>query len=703
MALKDSEILAILAQERRNALGLGESADLTEQRELALDYFQGHVPDLPHLEGLSKAVSTDVADAVYTALPDLIEIFAAGDNVMEFTPRGQEDEEAQKQEEEAAQQETDYVNHVFWNENPGFELLHTTFQDALVSKTGVFYWFWEEKEEAVETRYEKETLIEFEPVATRIAADEIEVIEGPEFETVLGPAGPVEVVTATVSETKPLGRAKVISVAPEDFFVDRNASSTEDATILGFRQRLPASDLVEMGFDKKKIAKLRSVNVDTDDSERQARDTVDEDTAVHDTMHKATRLVEIIVYQAKLDVDEDDIAETWQIIAGADDNVILEKEEIDEFTFATITPYPVAHRFYGFSVADLLMEVQKVKTALTRGMLDHLYFSVVPRPRVDPDAEYALDDSMTHQPGRPVRAKDGEFEFLNPPSLALNPLDGLEYMSTVGELRSGIARNATGLDANTLQETATKTVSDLSRAQMRIRMIAKIFAEGGLKRMFLGLHRMLTNHASQPQIVRLRGNWAKVDPNHWERRKDMTVNVGLGTGMRDQRAAAYRELLALQTQAVELQGGSANGPLVDLNGVHNSLKGLIKAQDLGSVDQFWRDPAKQGDQQQQTEEPEVDPDVLKVQLEAQRKQAQTEADIALDREKFQFEANLALMKAQAEIGLTAEANATKARINEMLAGAEIARKADDSASENARRDLKADTDITEVRMGGQAG
>jgi hypothetical protein len=59
--------------------------------------------------------------------------------VVRFEPVGPEDE--------AARQETDYVNHVFMQQNPGFMILYSFIKDALLSKVGIVKVWWEEREE----------------------------------------------------------------------------------------------------------------------------------------------------------------------------------------------------------------------------------------------------------------------------------------------------------------------------------------------------------------------------------------------------------------------------------------------------------------------------------------------------------------------------------------------------------------------------
>lgn len=145
MSVRD--VQAMLASEKASALAAVTAAQLMGDRSQAMAYYQGDMSqDMPAQDGRSKAVSTDVSDAIEGLMPNLMDIFAGSDEVVRFEPVGPEDEEA-------AQQETDYVNHVFMQQNPGFMVLYSFIKDALLSKTGIVKIWWEEREEEERETY----------------------------------------------------------------------------------------------------------------------------------------------------------------------------------------------------------------------------------------------------------------------------------------------------------------------------------------------------------------------------------------------------------------------------------------------------------------------------------------------------------------------------------------------------------------------
>lgn len=167
--MSQSALKAMLAAEYADALAaLTGSSKLSGERADAMDYYNGHMEkDMPAPEGRSQAVSSDVADTVEGMMPPLMEIFFGGDEVVKFEPVGPDDVKA-------AEQETDYVNHVFTQVNPGFLVTYSFIKDALLSKVGVVKVWWEEK-----TLEERESYYDLTPdeFALLMADDDVEIVE----------------------------------------------------------------------------------------------------------------------------------------------------------------------------------------------------------------------------------------------------------------------------------------------------------------------------------------------------------------------------------------------------------------------------------------------------------------------------------------------------------------------------------------------
>lgn len=630
----------LCSDERQASVGYEHDEELYAQREQALNYYKGEMPDVKALPNRSKATSSDVSDAIETVLPDLIEIFTASDDVATFSPVGPDDEDA-------ASQESDYINHVIYEQNAGWQQLYTAFKDALLVKTGLWKWWWDDY--AYEDEVLKgQNLAQLEQLMAQ-SADPMagfEVVEVEEGEA--GPLGP----TADVTIRQRVGGGKVCfeAVDPVDLMVGRDTVRIADATYIAHRTRTRAQYLIEQGYDPDLIAKLPNYDSEETEEIEYARDTAGETR--EEAEPNMLRQVEVIEHYVRVDYDEDGKPELYKVLTGGDEAVVIDIEEVDAIPFAAITPYPVAHRFFGRSLADLTIEVQKIKTALLRMMLDSGYFALNQRTEVSMDKanEFTVSDLLNNTPGRPVRSRSGDaVRPIGAGQLSFDVQGALEYVATMGEQRTGVVRNAQGLNPDTLHDTAQGAQALMSAAQKRVRMIARIFAETGVKDLFLGIHDMLRKHGTEVDTVKLRGQWTPIQPASWRRRKDMTIDIGVGSGGRMEELMAFRELAGTMQQVIELQtsltGNPLGGPYVTAQNFYEFGKRYIEKLGVKAVDAVWSEPDAQAMmammQQGQGEDP--------AQAEMAKAQGQMQLEMMKLQSKQQIEEFKARMEAQLKI------------------------------------------------------
>lgn len=225
--------------------------------------------------------------------------------------------------------------------------------------------------------------------------------------------------------------------------------------------------------------------------------------------------------------------------------------------------------------------------------------------------------------------------------------------------------------------TATGVQMIQNAAMQRLELIARIFAETGVKRMFLLVHDLLRKHSEKIIPFRLRGKWIEIDPRKWARRMDLTATVGLGTGNKEQQLAQLDGLLAIQQAIVQFQGGP-NGPLVTLKNVHNTLEKRVSVAEIGAPDQFFTDPERAPPQQPQPN-PEVEKAQAELQLEAQKAQQKAQLDqqtaqagLALKAQEAEQEMALAERRLQHEMKLAEMRLAHEMRLADLKARADIA-------------------------------
>jgi hypothetical protein len=671
-------LLGLVQAEMRASIGFETDADLIGQRETATLYSRGIMRDVPALQNRSRAVSTDVEDAIQTALPDLIEIFAEGEDAIAFTPLGVDDE-AQ------ARQESDYVRHVVFQQNDGFGHLYTYLLDALKVKTGLFTWWWEDADLPEPKRYAGKSAVEVGMLVESF---------GPEA-VAAKPLGN-DLYDVTVQEPQKAGKCRIAAFDPNDFTICRDAVSIAEATYCARRSRPRAQDLIAMGLDPALVELLPTWAPADINAAELARDTVMETGASGGGL--APELRQVLVVEHYLRRVEDGRVVIWQVLTDWACGIVLKAERVNRINIAAGTPFRNAHRFYGTSLADKLIEIQRIKTALWRMSLDSGYFAINQRPIVNMQAvnEFTLADLMNNIPGAVIRVDGdpgGVVQMAGGASLNYDPLSSLEYASTVAEQRTGIVRNAQGLNPDTLHDTATGAIALMTQAQKRLRLIARCLAEG-LRDLYLGVHATLCENASGPDIARLRGQWLPVNPSEWARRNDMTVEIGQGAANGAHALMVAQTLGQAAQQMVTIQGG-LNGPLQNPQSLRAIALDMAKALGKKNPEVYFPDPASYQPPAAPVPPSPPDPAMLKVQLEARKHQAEGQARAAeLELKYAQLQADIALKNAQ----ISAEMELKKYEID---AGIVLQR---EQAMRKARGlEAQGDWPGADVHVGGEGG
>jgi len=234
----------------------------------------------------------------------------------------------------------------------------------------------------------------------------------------------------------------------------------------------------------------------------------------------------------------------------------------------------------------------------------------------------------------------------------------VEYMDNMKEKRTGITAYNQGLDSNSLNKTATGVQQIMSAAQQRLELVARTFAETGVKDLFMLVHRLIRKNVTKPDIVRIRNKWVNIDPREWKNRKDLSISVGLGAGNKDQQLMHINAILQLQEKALQVG-------LTNPEKIYNALSKLTQNAGFKNPDEFWVNPANmpQGMQQQKPnpqdtliqgqlaiEQAKAQGDMAiaqqKAQANLQQEQLRSENDVIIEREKIAAQAELERFKAQ---------------------------------------------------------
>ena len=539
------ELRSILEAHRSNSLGV-DSSELTNERSEAMDHYHGR-PYGDEQEGRSGIVSKDLSETIDWAMPGIIRVFVQSGQVVEFSPIGEEDEEA-------AQQESDYVNHVIMKDNDGFLLFHDWFKDALLLKNGYVKHYWDKSEKIKEEEYEGLSLEDVTKILTDLETEgaEVEILEQEqEFIELMGEQIPV--FNIKIRTKRDASKVVIEAVPVEEIAVSKKCRGPlKTSPYVAHITKKTRSDLIEMGMDKDFVYGLPAYNERHNDSMQLSRDSMN-DEGDHLTGTSFDRSMDEIEYEeayVKVDWDDDGIAELRKVVLvgkqipdGDEWNEVL-----DSIPITSISPKRIPHRHIGESLDDDIEDLQRIKTVLTRQLLDNVYNTNNNQWLVN--RRVNLADFLQSIPGGVKRVNDdlpvsGSAEPLMVTSILDKILPVIDYMDGVKENRTGISRVSTGLDPDVLkQSTKGAFMENLNRASQKIEMIVRMFAETGVKELVLRVHELLLKHQDKQRIIKLRGKYVPVNPQEWRERTDLTVKVGIGTGNEDEK----REKLLLISQ-----------------------------------------------------------------------------------------------------------------------------------------------------------
>lgn len=584
-------------------------------------------------EGRSQVVTSEVRDTIRMILPSLMRVFFGAEDSVEFRPRGLEDRQL-------AKLRTKYINYIVREDNPGFLAFWAAFKDALIRKLGILKWVWEEE------------VVEEGGTATGLDQQQVNIllsdptVEADEItESVFGFDQPR--FDVKYRRRFDSGKAVLAAVPPEEFIFSPSARSLEDARMVGHIRDMPADELLAMGVPEELLERVKGRGRRLRgfaSLEEVRRLDGDIPPRFEDEDDEETRLVRFHELYVRIDKDEDGISELRKILAVGDTLHIWVDERADHVPFALFGPDPEPHTLIGDSVADLMMQIQRIKSAITRGMLDSLTQAIMPATEVV-EGEVNMGDVLNKEVSRVIRVRrPGMMREAVTPFVGREALPVLQYLDTVGEKRSGLPAEAAGIDADALQSTTAAAVQAVVQSSaQQIEMIARIFAETGMKQLYSGLLRLIVAHQDAPRIVRLFNQDVEVDPRSWEADADVQVNLAPGATLIEDKMRILG-LIAEKQEQLLLNGA----PLVGLSEYRSTLAKIVELAGFPSADEFFKPFGPQEEQafaQAQAQQPQppgdtealIQIEMAKIQAQTQQKMAELQLDIAklqLEREKL---------------------------------------------------------------------
>ena len=624
--LGKTEIEGIVSKAIMDAVDFIEG-EISPQRVKAQRYFDGEV-DIGFEEGRSQVVATKCREVVRGIKPSIQRIFLTNDKFVEFQPRNAEDVPL-------AEQMTSYIGYKFQQQD-GYRILNDVLQDAMVKKAGIALAYFDESEEQEIHTFSGLT---DDAMQLLVEQDDVEVLEHTETMSInvdeMGMEIEMPMHDVKIARTITKGDIKVESVPPEDFFVDRNARSIDDFYVIGHTTEMRISDLLAMGFDLDELQDVDGGRYSAmdDEAEFERRGyAVDEDDDENESV--ASKKVSVTTAYMELDIDGTGKPRLYQFLCAGAGYKLLNFYEADMAPYAIFEVDPEPHAFFGTSLVDLVMHDQDAATSMLRGVLDNVALTNNPALQIV-DGQANIDDLLNNEIGRIVRVKQmGAVGEMAVPFTAGQTLPALQYFDQLVDNKTGVSKMAQGLDPDVLKSaTATSVAASIEGQAGQAEVIARNIAEGGMRRLFRIILDLAIKNVDGEEIARLNNQFVPVMPSAFDPEMDLIVNVGIGTGREQERAAALMQAFTIQQQIYQTYG-PMNG-VVTLTQLRNTMADMLALGGIRNSERYFLPITPEIEQQMLMQQqqaaaqqpPMPDPNAAFLQTEQMKAQTRAQVDM----------------------------------------------------------------------------
>jgi len=667
--INQEELQGILKSELDDARDYIEQVG--EDRAEATEYYLGESPQ-GQSSMQSEYVSTDVRDSVLFMLPSIMRTFFGTNKIVEFVPRNAEDIPL-------ATQQTDYINYIIQQKNPGFKVMYDVFKDALIRKTGFVKAYWDDSISASTHEYTDMTP---EGYQVLMMDPDVEIVkESAQMQsmTIINPETGEEVTQEsptsydlTIRRVKSKDQVCIESIPPEEVLISRYARDLHSSPYVAHRMIKTVSDLVAMGYDKEEMEQYAGsgnlIDAETFEEE-EARNPYSDGIfdARNDGGQKNVLYVEHYLFY---DLDGDGIDERIRVCTVGNGLNIVNMAQWDDLPITLFCPDPEPHTSIGSCPADYLKPIQAAKSQIMRDTLDSLGHAIFPRMGVV-EGQVNIDDVLNTDIGQPIRMRaPGMVQPFAVPFVGKEAFPVLSYLDEAKENRTGVSKASAGLNADALQSSTASAVSaTMSGAQGRVELICRHFADG-MKDLFKLVNSLVVKHQDQPDMIRLNNEFVPIDPRYWDSDKDLVVNVAISKTSDAEKQSVLLQVAQKQEQILQQLG--VNNPLVSLQQYSNTLSKLIEQAGFKDTKSFINSevpPIPPQPPQPTPQDMLAQAEMEKAKVSAQKAMIDSETDrmkiiMDDDRNRDEAEANIRLKAAELNAKYGAQINV--AEINALM-------------------------------------
>jgi hypothetical protein len=404
------------------------------------------------------------------------------------------------------------------------------------------------------------------------------------------PPQPQKVRNCTIRYRTTTRRLRIEPVPPEERIMDPKARSRKTARFCGRRMRKTVIELVAMGYDRQLVLDHATTSepFGQDEALRQPEFVAEGDD---DIPGEDQREVDYCELWARYDLDGDGVPELLKFCTIGENWNIVHHEYATQVQMAEARLMPTPHSAGGDALGQNVLDVQRFKTAMLRGISESLPHAIYPR-LAGVEGKVNWDDALQLRPGQPIRIKEiGALQPFTVPFVGAQVLDVMRWVDEdVRDPRTGLSKAARGLDPDALQSTTAGAANAIVGAtQMQLECYARMIAETGFRDLYQGILREVVENQRESDWMEVNGAWVEVDPRDWNTDMAVLVDPSPGTGDPANKLAVLDKILGVQTATLEKLG--PENPLVSLTNVYNTLAKVIELAGLGRhPGKYFNDP-----------------------------------------------------------------------------------------------------------------
>lgn len=636
--MSEDELAALIDRESAIAIGVNDqfASDREEMRYFYMGEARGKLSP-PDADGHSQIVSKTLMDTVEWIMPTLMKMFNQ-EGVVVFEPDG-------RREEKGAEQASTYCDYLFWKENDdGFTTLHDAIKSCLIFRMGVTKTWcekaWDERQEVYRGLSMAEVEVLSQDEGVEIASIEEVGQLPPEMIPEGAPPEAAAIYDVTLKIREQKNRIKVEGVPPEEIRIARDTRSLGNVRYIAHVVERTRSDLISEGWPEDEVDTYCG-DQEAGQWEKNERHEYDGSEDYDDNEgDESQRKITVTEAYIKVDFDGDGIAEYRRVVKAG--RYIHSNEVTDDHPFSVFTPILMPYKLIGLSFYDLVEDLQRIHTVLTRQMMENAYLVNMPQTTVV-NGQVNLDDLLNPRPGgyRRVNSLDAlrvdVTPFIGPQVLTL-----LDHFGQVRDTRTGVTEMNSALNADSLAKgnIGSEGISELiTQGAQRVELVARVLAETGMRRQWRLLLKMATQYTDREREVKVNGEWLQIDPRQWKSQYRMSVSVGVGNQGEAKKMMGLQMIAQTQQKAFEL------GIVTPENAMNLAMDIARAAGEKQPERYFSPAPPPNPDQ---GPPPEVQIEQMKQQGRLQEIQVKAQTDIQVERMKQEAQAQQAMQETQLE-------------------------------------------------------